>query len=415
MAASVASSPAQRGLGPNPLPGPLARLVSLPPDQLARCDLATMNLLCAVGLPGTEALDVKECLATLAQWTDRIALLTENHRPLFQQRRGEFENSEPLWRVCCIARVLEHECGIHYVQAEMDKDSPADWRQSDRHLIHGLLGPQRHGACASLPVLLAAIGRRLDYPIKLVHSPGHVFARWDGLDHPEPAWREKRNFEFSGGLDSHTDEHYHHSPVKWSPELHATERARSVPLYLRSLTPAEELASFLVQRGHALEAYERFPEAWAAYAAASTLAPHVDGYQYCAKQCHERHLDLVLKPWGLSGSQFCRRIEKRLRGSRITLFPWETADGKRIPRINPYCDPRTAAPLIAAERAVAARLSGAGQLPALAAVKALATYTAVPSPAGLSPGAPSAPTTVLPSVITGMVGPTMPVPQFWPK
>ncbi len=350
--------PSREHATPTPLVPTLDEILTADPDEFVAKydDIAANNLACAVGLPGTEALDVNQCLATLAEWTARIALLTNTHLRLFRQRRGEFENSEPLWRVCCIARVLEQDCGIHYCPEEMDKSSPADWKQSDRHLIHGLLGPRRHGTCASLPVLLVAIGRRLGYPMKLVHSPGHVFTRWDGLDHPHPAWRERRNFEFSGGLDSRPDKHYHHSPVEWTPGLHAAEKTRSMPLYLRSLTPAEEVAAFLVQRGHALEEHHSFPEAWAVYVTACSFAPHDDAYQFHAKQCHQRHLDHVLKRWGLTGALFCRLVEMRLRGGPRATFPWERADGEPIPGIHPYCDPRTAAPLIAAERAVAQRI-----------------------------------------------------------
>lgn len=35
------------------------------------------------------------------------------------------------------------------------------------------------GTCSSLPPLYVAIGRRLGYPLKLVKSFAHLFARWD--------------------------------------------------------------------------------------------------------------------------------------------------------------------------------------------------------------------------------------------
>jgi len=408
----IAAHSVSRLLASPPVPTLQEILSAKPEDFIAKyTDVATINLVCAVGLPGTEALDIKHCLATLARWTARIALLTATRRHVFEHRRGEFENSEPLWRVCCIARFLEHECGIHYCPEEKQNSAPADWRKSNRHLIHGLLGRERHGTCASLPVLLVAIARRLGYPMKLVHSPGHVFTRWDGSNHPNPAWRERRNFEFSNGLDSHPDEHYRHSPVEWTPELHAIERARSVPLFLRSLTAAEEAASFLVQRGHALEAYELFPDAWAAYRAAWELAPHNDAYRFHAKQCHQRHLDHVLKPWGMSGSLFCRLVEMRRQGGPIAPFPWETADGELIPGINPYSDPRTAAPLIAAERAVAARMPGAVRAPAVSRV----TACGVESPSGPSPCAPTAPAAVPPYVISAMVSPDISAQIPWSK
>ena len=43
-------------------------LLDLPVEQLADVDIAEMNLLCAVGLPGAEKLDIDHALATLSQW-----------------------------------------------------------------------------------------------------------------------------------------------------------------------------------------------------------------------------------------------------------------------------------------------------------------------------------------------------------
>jgi hypothetical protein len=101
------------------------------------------------------------------------------------------------------------------------------------------------GTCASLPVLYVAVGRRLGYPLRLVTTCGHVFARWDGRDHPNPAWRERFNIEGSGeGFSSYDDEHYKTWPFKISD---ADVRANG---YLVSLTPMEEFAQFLAARGH---------------------------------------------------------------------------------------------------------------------------------------------------------------------
>jgi hypothetical protein len=43
----------------------------LPDEELARQDVAAVNLACAVGLPGSEDLDAKKSLACLEQWTER--------------------------------------------------------------------------------------------------------------------------------------------------------------------------------------------------------------------------------------------------------------------------------------------------------------------------------------------------------
>ena len=101
------------------------------------------------------------------------------------------------------------------------------------------------GTCASMPVMYVAIGRRLGYPLKLVTTNGHIFVRWDGEDHPNPAWRERFNIEGAGdGFSSYDDEHYKNWPFK------LTEVQVRANRYLVSLTPAEEFAEFLAARGH---------------------------------------------------------------------------------------------------------------------------------------------------------------------
>jgi hypothetical protein len=322
-----------------------------------------MNLLCSVGLPDGNKLRIGDYLQTLDAWAHKARELTEESTHLLTEHAEILENSEPLYRIYCLTRALLRNCGIHYSPDEIDKTKDADWSKSSRHMLHGLIGPEHHGTCASLPVLLVAVARRLGYPMTLVHSPGHVFTRWDGLKHPNPGWRERRNIEFSGDFDSYPDERYFEQPVKWTRDTFEMERMRQpLPLFLRSLTPAEELASFLVQRGHALEAFGMFTEAMAAYTAAFRLAPHNDMYIYFSKECNRKQLDHVLAPWQLTGQQYCAIIEKRLTGRNVP-FPWEAFQGASSPNANPLLDPKTGPILVAAQQAVVARITGLAKLP----------------------------------------------------
>jgi hypothetical protein len=75
-------------------PSSLAELLSLSPDDLARVDVARMNLLCAEGLPGSEKLDIEASLATLDRWAAHIKSETDRHLYRFHQNPAEFENSE---------------------------------------------------------------------------------------------------------------------------------------------------------------------------------------------------------------------------------------------------------------------------------------------------------------------------------
>ncbi|TWU12656.1 hypothetical protein CA54_14800 [Symmachiella macrocystis] len=343
-------------------PCTLAEMLAISPAELGGIDIARANLLCSAELPGTTPVDVEALTQLLDRVALQVAVHTEEGWPFFEEHADELEHSQPLWRMLCLARFLQHSLRIKYCVEERDLRTVADWTKTCRHFLFGLLGPERHGTCSSLPVLLVAVGRRLGYPLRLVHSPGHVFCRWDAHDHRIPPWRECRNIEFNGDFDSHDDEHYYDSPLRWLPVWHAQERQRAVPLFLRSLTPAEEVASFLVQRAQVFEAHRMFEPAWAAYAAACRLAPHNDIYAFFAKECNRQHLDAVLKEWGLTGQQFCRTIELRLRGRRVR-FPWEPRRNRRAERFQtaagtPYADAKSAAILKLAEQAIRMRVLG---------------------------------------------------------
>ncbi|MEM8738250.1 MAG: hypothetical protein AAGG38_07205 [Planctomycetota bacterium] len=98
-----------------------------------------------------------------------------------------------------------------------------------------------------MPVLYVAVGRRLGYPLKLALTDSHVFARWDGLNHDNPAWRERFNCETTNGFHQFDDDYYRTWPFP------VTEHEVRVNGFLKSLTPAGELALFMATRGHHAE------------------------------------------------------------------------------------------------------------------------------------------------------------------
>jgi len=143
-----------------------------------------------------------------------------------------------------------HTClGVKYDMTAADSFSFADSRVA---FIHGMIpAPGQSpadtpgGTCASMPVMYVAIGRRLGYPLKLVATDGHVFLRWVGQDHPNPAWREQFNIDGAGyGISSLDDEYY----MTWPHRL--TDQQVRANRYLIPLAPAEELVQFLAARGH---------------------------------------------------------------------------------------------------------------------------------------------------------------------
>jgi hypothetical protein len=301
---SVASTPASPAFS-------LASMLALPPSQLPEVDIATMNLLCAQGLPGAEECEVSACLGTLDAMARRVEAETARHQYRFRQNPAEFENSEGFFRMLMVMVVLAEDFGIRYNPEraspptnanngcdpavysssrghEAQRTETPEVRASSRRLppfggaagsgdgffadsrdvfLHGLLGPRRMGTCSSMPVLYVALGRRLGYPLKLVTTKGHLFARWEEA-------RERFNLEVTGnGLNRFDDNYYRQWPFSITP---AEEQAEG---YLKSLTPAEELAVFLSIRAMCLSEAGRKGEAADAFAAASRLAPACRSYR----------------------------------------------------------------------------------------------------------------------------------------
>jgi len=132
------------------------------------------------------------------------------------------------------------------------------------------------GTCVSMPVLYAAVARRLGYPVRLVLTKKHVFCRWDTPN-------ERFNIEATGqGLSCFDDEYYKTFPSPW------TETEKKAACYLASLTPSQELACFLASRGHCLLDTGRTQEAHDAYLAAYHLMPQNPSYALWVQQTESR-------------------------------------------------------------------------------------------------------------------------------
>jgi hypothetical protein len=265
--------------------------------------------------------------------------------------------------------VLEREYGVHY-NPEQKERKDWHWRDSRDSLVHGILGPKRSGTCSSLPVILVAIGRRLGYPLYLVEVPEHVLCRWDGTSHANPAWRERRNIEYTDkGMNSHPDEYYHHWPVEWSAQMHKQESTRPKPYWLRNLHPHEEMASFLMQRSHTLLDNGQFDEAYGNCLAAIRFnREDLEAYGPALRKIHLKKLDHVLRPWGLDSYTYCEMLRLQVIGYKVE-FPWQATGEDALRPGVPAGTPRPpssgppspiADPLAAAAAAVNARMQDIG-------------------------------------------------------
>lgn len=130
-------------------------------------DVAVANLVAASGLPGAEGLDVENALAWLDGAARRIYSETRRHAYQFHDRPAEFEHSAALFSMMVMATVLRQDFGVRYNPARVRDPKfqdpnclDPDFSDSRDLFIHGLIdGPG--GTCGSMPLLYAAIGRRL--------------------------------------------------------------------------------------------------------------------------------------------------------------------------------------------------------------------------------------------------------------
>ena len=253
----------------------LTEFAEVAPDQLSSADIGRMNLLAARGLPGSEDLDVEAALAELDRWAEHVKFETDRHLYRFHQSPAEYENSEGYFRMLFLIVAIQGDLGVKYNPDRIDEP---DFTNSRDLFIHGMIGSDNGGTCVSMPVLYVAVGRRLGYPMHLVVTKGHVFARWDD-------GRERINIEGTNrGLSTPDDEYYKNWPYK------LTEAEGNNNWYLRSLTSAEELAVFLTHRGYCLEDIGRLDEAQVAYAMANRFAPMSDAIVHLQNAIHRNAL-----------------------------------------------------------------------------------------------------------------------------
>ena len=251
------------------------RLDTIQPEIAARHSVASLNLVCAQGLPGSWVIDLATTEGTLHSCAERVRTETERHRYRFQRNPAEYENSEGYFRMLMLTVVLAEDFSVHY--QEERRIAPGSGGANDGFFsdasavfLPGLLGPKREGTCSSMPVLYVAIGRKLAYPLKLVTTKGHLFVRWEGKG-------ERFNIEATvRGLAKYDDDHYRH----WPFEITAQEEAAEG--YLKSLTPAEELAAFLSIRAMCQREAGQVDDAAQSFAAAARLAPGCASYRMMA-------------------------------------------------------------------------------------------------------------------------------------
>ena len=265
----------------------LGEVLSLPLNEIPRFSLGFLNLLCATMLPDTINLDLIACLKQLDLWAQHVRSETERNFHRFRKDPGDYKHSEGYYRAAMMVTVLQQDCGVRY---DPDCIKTKQFLDSGEGFIHGLLMGMG-GTCADMPVLYAAIGRRLGYPIYICAAKAHLFCRWATKD-----GRERFNIEGSGrGIGTPDDDYY----KKWPHEI--SEKEVYLGHFLRNLDPYEELAEFMSVRGHCLLYRAHFLDAIVAYSHAHRLAP-----------TNPHHFSFLL---GAMNVEIIQRQEGKLPGS----------------------------------------------------------------------------------------------------
>ncbi|MCL2649213.1 MAG: hypothetical protein FWD61_19810 [Phycisphaerales bacterium] len=261
------------------------RLLEMDDEELGQLDVGLVNLLCAVDLPSTDPLDIPQCLAQLDEWAEYARQETIKGFPRYLANPNPDKGSENVYRLWALMHAIRIKSGIEakfmgetdceVVNYEMIDTSmkPTGGPYKNRvnsqvSFIHGLLSPRCLGCCASNPVLFAAIGRRLGYPVKIILTIQHVYNRW--VDANEQ-FNMDGSMKYIGGDEDH---HYIDRWRPWRPmERAALNKSVHVPL-----TPRQELATFLFGRSICLSANLRFEEAREACEIARRMFPDLPAH-----------------------------------------------------------------------------------------------------------------------------------------
>lgn len=162
----------------------LVELVSMSPEKLDKMDVALVNLVCTEGLYGAEDLDIRACIRQIDEWAVEIGQLLKEREFMYDKVADKVDNSINRWRCGAMGQYMSQVIGLCYNQSrrnyvETDPFATDYFKNSRDFMIHGLVIDKNRGNCSSMPVLYTAIARRLGFPIKLVRTYNHLFARWD--------------------------------------------------------------------------------------------------------------------------------------------------------------------------------------------------------------------------------------------
>ncbi len=263
-------------------PSTFAELIALSPQELEKCDVALMNLLCAEGLNGSENMNISDCMEFLDEITEKVKTATKKQEHQFQKDPAYFDHSESVYKMMAMITAVSREMGIKYDVEATSLSDDEFFEDSRRNFLHGVLSKNyKKGACSSIPTLYYVIGKRLCYPLHMVPVKKHTILRWeDG--------KERFNIECTNGFGSKPDEHYYKEPFPMS------EKEIKEGFYLRNLDKHEILLDFMVNRMACLDSEKRYKEAIEVGshvfdATPETYSKYKDSLAYFLQQIDKKH------------------------------------------------------------------------------------------------------------------------------
>ena len=149
------------------------RLSALPDEALEQLDIGDLNLRCAWGLPESVEHLHNDCLDLLDEWAEQLRKFTRSLEHHFRSSPEEYDHSEQIFQALVMVTFVQRELGVRYNFAFMEGEYDAPDQRNN--FIGGVL-TGFGGTCASLPILYAALGERVNYPRQSHQKLEELFA-----------------------------------------------------------------------------------------------------------------------------------------------------------------------------------------------------------------------------------------------
>lgn len=264
--------------------------LALSDDELERTDLVRLNLAVARGIPGLESLDVEKYVRTVDQWTNAFRQLLPGMERMFHATPRKWKNDLRFFRVVMLMGFIGYDLGIRYNDEQFRQQTSGNmevWYTDPGDLFLHKLIDTKQGTCANMPVLHAAIARRLGWPVGIAAARSHFISRFDDgtVYHNIEATGVRQ-----GAVVSDPDEVY-------IERFKLPKRATACGSDLRKLAAREMIGVFLGLRGRHYADTNRMPLADLDFALARVLYPShrrtyaaaLDSMVQCGSELFEEH------------------------------------------------------------------------------------------------------------------------------